>query len=113
MLFRSTTTTEMLFNIPTTAHCMGGAAIADSPARGVVDYRCRVFGYQNMYICDGSILGANLGVNPSLTITALTEHAMSHIPAASEAPWNQQREGISTRQMMQLNQQRSKEALPA
>lgn len=108
----ATTTTEMLFNIPTTAHCMGGAAIADSPARGVVDYRCRVFGYQNMYICDGSILGANLGVNPSLTITALTEHAMSHIPAAADAPWNQQ--GISTRQMMQINQERQEmQTVPA
>ena len=77
----------------------------------MVDYRCRVFGYQNLYICDGSILGANLGVNPSLTITALTEHAMSHIPVAADAPWNQ--EGITTRQMMQLNQQRVKETQPA
>ena len=51
----ATTTTEMLLNIPTTAHCMGGAAIADSPARGVVDYRSRVFA-KNMYICDGSVL---------------------------------------------------------
>jgi cholesterol oxidase len=73
--------TEVLFNIPTTAHCMGGCAMADSPARGVMDSKNRVFGYQNMLICDGSMLSANLGVNPSLTITALTEHAMSHIPA--------------------------------
>lgn len=73
--------TEILFNIPTTAHCMGGCAIADSPARGVMDMQNRVFGYKNMLICDGSMLSANLGVNPSLTITALTEHAMSHIPA--------------------------------
>jgi cholesterol oxidase len=72
---------EILFNIPTTAHCMGGCAMADSPARGVMDVQSRVFGYQNMLICDGSMLSANLGVNPSLTITALTEHAMSYIPA--------------------------------
>ncbi|MBA5689107.1 GMC family oxidoreductase [Rugamonas apoptosis] len=72
---------EILFNIPTTAHCMGGCAMADSPERGVMDVRSRVFGYQNMLICDGSMLSANLGVNPSLTITALTEHAMSHVPA--------------------------------
>ena len=107
----ATTTTEMIFNIPTTAHCMGGAAIADSPARGVVDYRCRVFGYQNLYICDGSILGANLGVNPSLTITALAEHAMSHIPPAQEAGL-EQLQGISTRQMMETNA-RGKMAVPA
>lgn len=75
--------TEILFNIPTTAHCMGGCAMADSPERGVMNYQNRVFGYQNMLVCDGSMLSANLGVNPSLTITALTEHAMSHIPAKS------------------------------
>ena len=72
---------EILFNIPTTAHCMGGCAMADAPERGVMDVHNRVFGYQNMLICDGSMLSANLGVNPSLTITALTEHAMSHVPA--------------------------------
>ena len=73
--------TEILFNIPTTAHCIGGCAMADSPERGVMDVQNRVFGYRNMLVCDGSMLSANLGVNPSLTITALTEHAMSHIPA--------------------------------
>jgi cholesterol oxidase len=72
---------EILFNVPTTAHCIGGCAMADSPERGVMDAQNRVFGYQNMFICDGSMLSANLGVNPSLTITALTEHAMSHLPA--------------------------------
>lgn len=73
--------TEILFNIPTTAHCMGGCAMAESPERGVIDAQNRVFGYRNMLVCDGSTLSANLGVNPSLTITALTEHAMSHVPA--------------------------------
>ncbi|WP_338641784.1 GMC family oxidoreductase [Burkholderia pyrrocinia] len=86
----TTLLTEILFNIPTTAHCMGGCAMADSPAHGVMDAQNRVFGYRNMLICDGSMLSANLGVNPSLTITALTEHAMSHIPekplAAVSAP---------------------------
>lgn len=76
----ATLLTEILFNIPTTAHCMGGCAMADSPESGVMDVRNRVFGYQNMLVCDGSMLSANLGVNPSLTIAALTEHAMSHIP---------------------------------
>ncbi len=58
------------------------ALLRSSPERGVVDYRHRVFGYRNMYICDGSVVAANLGVNPSLTITALTERAMSFIPPA-------------------------------
>jgi cholesterol oxidase len=83
---------EILFDILGTAHCLGGCVIADSPANGVVDYRNRVFGYKNMYICDGSVIGSNLGVNPSLTITALTERAMSFIPPASETQWNDEAE---------------------
>ena len=79
---------EILFDVPGTAHCIGGCVIAASPDRGVVDHRQRVFGYRNMYICDGSVLGANLGVNPSLTITALAERAMSFIPPAAETAWN-------------------------
>jgi cholesterol oxidase len=81
-------TTEILFDIPGTAHVLGGCPVGDSPARGVVDHRSRVFGYKNMYICDGSVLSANLGVNPSLTITAFTERAMSYIPAADQTDWN-------------------------
>jgi cholesterol oxidase len=76
--------TEALFNIPTTAHILGGAVIAPDPSRGVVDARQRVFGYENLLVCDGSAIPANVGVNPSLTITALAEHAMSHIPPAGE-----------------------------
>jgi len=53
-----------------------------------VDHRNRVFGYKNMYICDGSVLAANLGVNPSLTICAVTERAMTFIPPAAETAWN-------------------------
>jgi len=79
---------EILFDIPGTAHCIGGCVIADSPDHGVVDNRHRVFGYKNMYICDGSVVAANLGVNPSLTITALTERAMSFIPQKAETRWN-------------------------
>ena len=75
---------EILFDVPGTAHCIGGCVIADSPERGVVDAQHRVFGYQNMYICDGSVIAANLGVNPSLTITALAERAMSFIPPKAE-----------------------------
>ncbi len=79
---------EILFNVPGTAHCLGGSVIADSPAHGVVDSRHRVFGYKNMYVCDGSVVAANLGVNPSLTIAALAERAMSFIPSAHEFDWN-------------------------
>jgi cholesterol oxidase len=74
--------TEALFNIPSTAHILGGAVIADDPERGVVDPHQRVFGYANLLVCDGSAIPANVGVNPSLTITALAEHAMSHVPVA-------------------------------
>ena len=79
---------EILFNVPGTAHCLGGCVIADSPACGVVDYRNRAFGYKNMYVVDGSVVSANLGVNPSLTITALAERAMGFIPPASDNIWN-------------------------
>ncbi len=79
---------EILFDIPGTAHCIGGCIIAGSPDHGVVDDHHRVFGYRNMYICDGSVLAANLGVNPSLTITALAERAMSFIPSATKTDWN-------------------------
>ncbi len=76
--------TEALFNIPTTAHILGGAVIAANPDEGVVDAHQRVFGYENLLVCDGSAIPANVGVNPSLTITALAEHAMSHVPGAGE-----------------------------
>jgi cholesterol oxidase len=75
---------EALFNIPTTAHILGGAVIAPDAERGVVDARQRVFGYENLLVCDGSAIPANVGVNPSLTITALAEHAMSHVPATGD-----------------------------
>jgi cholesterol oxidase len=74
--------TEAMFNIPSTAHILGGAVIAPSAEQGVVDANQHVFGYENLLICDGSAVPANVGVNPSLTITALAEHAMSRIPAA-------------------------------
>jgi cholesterol oxidase len=73
--------TEQLFNIPTTAHIMGGAVIGEGPETGVIDRRHRAFGYENLLVCDGSAIPANVGVNPSLTITAMAEHAMSHVAA--------------------------------
>jgi choline dehydrogenase-like flavoprotein len=56
--------------------------IADGPEHGVVDMQQRAFGYRNLMVCDGSVIPANPGVNPSLTITALAEHAMSCLPDA-------------------------------
>jgi cholesterol oxidase len=71
---------EALANVPTTAHILGGAVIGADPSRGVVDASHRVFGYRNLVVCDGSVVPANIGVNPSLTITALAERAMSLVP---------------------------------
>ncbi len=71
--------TEALMNVPTTAHIMGGAVIGAGPESAVVDTRQRAFGYESLLVCDGSVIPANIGVNPSLTITALAEHALSHV----------------------------------
>jgi cholesterol oxidase len=75
--------TETLFGIPTTAHILGGAVMGRDITEGVIDKDNRVFGYENIYVCDGSMISANIGVNPSLTITALSERAMSMIPLKS------------------------------
>ena len=76
---------EAVANIPTTAHILGGAAIGADAAHGVVDARRQAFGYRNLLVCDGSTMPANPGVNPSLTITALAEHAMQQVPPAAAA----------------------------
>ncbi|HUS30270.1 MAG TPA: GMC family oxidoreductase [Kofleriaceae bacterium] len=78
--------TEVLFDMPMTAHCIGGCVMGADPSQGVIDTQHRVFGYQNLYVVDGSAVGANLGVNPSLTITALAERAMTFIPAKAALP---------------------------
>jgi cholesterol oxidase len=71
--------TETVLGIPTTAHILGGAIMGQDQTEGVIDKDNQVFGYKNMYICDGSTISANIGVNPSLTITALAERAMAKI----------------------------------
>jgi cholesterol oxidase len=71
---------EALFGIPTTAHILGGACMGKNINEGVIDKNNHVFGYENMFVCDGSMISANPAVNPSLTITALTERAMNFIP---------------------------------
>jgi cholesterol oxidase len=75
----TTLLTEMILSIPLTAHILGGAVMGESGEEGVIDKYNRVFGYKNMYVCDGSMISANPGVNPSLTITAISERAMSRI----------------------------------
>lgn len=75
---------EVMFDIPSTAHILGGACIGSDPATGVCDEHNRVFGHPGLYVVDGSAIPVNLGVNPSLTITALAEHAMTHVPAKDE-----------------------------
>jgi len=72
--------TEVLFGLASTAHILGGCPMGSSGETGVVNDRFEVFGYPQFYILDGTIVPCNLGVNPSLTITALSEYAMSHIP---------------------------------
>lgn len=84
--------TEVAFGLSSTAHILGGCPMGKTSAEGVVDDHFRVHGYDNFYILDGSIMPCNLGVNPSLTITALSEYAMDHIPA---------REGSATRSLDQ------------
>jgi cholesterol oxidase len=71
---------EAVFNLPTTAHILGGCCMGDSAATGAIDSRHRLYGYDGLYVIDGSTISANPGVNPSLTITALAERAMSFIP---------------------------------
>ncbi len=71
-------------NIPMTAHFIGGCVIGDSPATGVIDPYHRLYGHPGLHVVDGSTLTANLGVNPSLSITAQAERAMAMWPNRGE-----------------------------
>lgn len=75
---------EATLDIPTTAHIIGGCPIGDSPETGVIDPYHRVYGHEGLHVVDGSAITANLGVNPSLSITALAERAMSLWPNRGE-----------------------------
>lgn len=72
--------TETVLGIPTTAHILGGCPLGDSPESGAIDLHHQLFGYEGLYVADGSVMSANPGVNPALTITALAERAMTFIP---------------------------------
>jgi len=74
-----------LVNVPMTAHFIGGCAIGDSPDTGFIDPYHRVYGHAGLHVVDGSAISANLGVNPSLTITAQAERAMAFWPNKGEA----------------------------
>jgi cholesterol oxidase len=74
-----------VLDIPFTAHILGGCDIAADAHSGVIDLQHQVFNYPGMYVADGSVIPANLGVNPSLTITAMSERAMSFVPSKGEA----------------------------
>jgi cholesterol oxidase len=70
---------EVVFGLASTAHILGGCPIGKTKEEGVVDENFKVHGYKDFYILDGSIMPCNLGVNPSLTITTLSEYAMDQI----------------------------------
>ena len=74
---------EAAINSSTTAHILGGCCMAEAPDKGVIGYNGEIFGYPNLFVADGSVIPANLGVNPSLTITALSEQIMSQVPDKS------------------------------
>ncbi len=78
--FTQSLLTETLLGIPTTAHILGGCCMGDAPESGVIDHRHRVFGYDGLFVIDGAAMSANPGVNPSLTIAALAERAMTFVP---------------------------------
>jgi cholesterol oxidase len=71
---------EVVLDAPTTAHILGGCAMAESPELGVVGFNGEVFGHPGLFVADGSVVPVNLAVNPSLTITALSEYVMSQMP---------------------------------
>lgn len=76
---------ESLLNTPMTAHLLGGVPFGRNSAEGVIGLDCQVHGYPGLFVVDGSIVPANPGVNPSLTITALAEYAMAQIPPKEQA----------------------------
>lgn len=79
------TINEGLLNIPMTAHILGGCPFGRSAQDGVIDLDCQIHHYPGLYVVDGAIMPANPGVNPSLTITALAEYAISRIPPKTGA----------------------------
>jgi cholesterol oxidase len=82
--FPGSSINEVLLDVPTTAHIIGGACVGADRNKGVVDPYHRVFGHPGLHVSDGSAIPGNLGVNPALTITAMAERAMAHWPNKGE-----------------------------
>jgi cholesterol oxidase len=91
---------EVFFDRPTTAHILGGCPMSESAATGVIDKDLKGFGYPDFYIIDGSVVQGNIGVNPSLTITAMAEFGMSKIPSKEGSSENE-----ISRQLIQLEKE--------
>jgi cholesterol oxidase len=81
--------TEGLINVPMTAHILGGCAISQDADEGVIGMDCQVHNYPGLYVVDGSVIPANPGVNPTLSITALAEFAMNQVPPKNGKPLRQ------------------------
>ena len=81
----TTTYMDAIFDISSTAHILGGASIGKNINSGVINEKFEIFNYPGIYVIDGSVMPSNLGVNPSLTITALAEYAMSRFPKFSSS----------------------------
>ncbi len=75
----ASTLSEVILDVPSTAHILGGVPFGRDTEEGVIGLNCEVHNYPGLYVVDGSIMPANPGINPSLTITALAEYAMSQI----------------------------------
>ncbi len=71
---------EVVFGTTSTAHILGGCVMGQNRAEGAINFAGQLYGYEDLYVVDGSIVPANLGVNPSLTITALAEYVMDQVP---------------------------------
>ena len=89
---------EPLAGIPSTAHILGGAVMGADAQQGVIDKDNHVFGYKDMLVCDGSMISANPGVNPSLSITAISERAMSKVPEKKSGRQKSAKVSIGNRQ---------------
>ncbi|MGH3930733.1 MAG: FAD-dependent oxidoreductase [Pseudonocardiaceae bacterium] len=90
-----------LFNIPITAHFLGGCFMGTTATDGIIDPYHRVHGYPDLYVVDGSAVSANLGVNPALTITALAERAFALWPNKG-APDSRPQPGENYRQLVPI-----------
>lgn len=90
--FPGSAVNEVLLDVPTTAHLIGGACLGADRETGVIDPYQRVFDYPGLHVADGSAIPGNLGVNPALTITAMTERAMAYWPNRGEPDLRPSRE---------------------